>query len=138
MENQIEITPQGEYLYVQVTGTGTYESAVQMWSAIARACEQHQCFKVLGEQNLKGTVTTLEALDHPAIFKRAGITENHRIAWVDKNPRTRETTAFIRDILTNRAVGNGRLFTNIEDARRWLLGASEKPSAPLSSKQHSS
>ena len=126
MENTLTITPhlQDNYLHVDVRGVGTYENALAMWMTIAQACEQHQCFNILGEQYLLDTVTTTEAFDHPALFKKAGITIKHRIAWVDKNPRTRETTAFIRDVLTSRSVGNGKLFNDVETAKRWLLGIS--------------
>ena len=123
MENTLTITPhlQDNYLHVDVKGVGTYENALAMWVSVAQACEHYQCFNILGEQYLLDTVTTTEAFDHPALFKKAGISIKHRIAWVDKNPRTRETTAFIRDVLTSRSVGNGRLFNDVEDAKQWLL-----------------
>jgi hypothetical protein len=123
MENTLTITPhlQDNYLHVDVKGVGTYENALAMWVTIAQACEQYQCFNILGEQYLLDTVTTTEAFDHPALFKKAGISIKHRIAWVDKNPRTRETTAFIRDVLTSRSVGNGKLFNDVDAAKQWLL-----------------
>lgn len=121
MDNQITITPYQDYLHIEVTGSGTYESALMMWTTVAQACEQYQIYKVLGEQFLVETVSTSEAFDHPALFKKAGITTKHRIAWVDKNPRTRETTAFIRDVLSSRSIGYGKLFRDIETAKRWLL-----------------
>ncbi|WP_323815283.1 hypothetical protein [Cellvibrio sp. NN19] len=119
----ITITPYLEenYLHVDVQGMGNYDNAVTMWSNIAQACEQYQCYNVLGEQNLLQTVTIAEAFDHPALFKKVGITQKHRIAWVDKNPRTRNTTEFIRDVLTSRSVGTGRLFNDVESAKNWLL-----------------
>ncbi|MFC3116278.1 hypothetical protein [Cellvibrio fontiphilus] len=122
-ENNVTITPhlQENYLHVDVTGMGNYESALTLWTSIAQACEQYQCFNVLGEQYLVDTVSTPEAFDHPALFKKAGITTKHRLAWVDKNPRTRDTTAFIRDVLTSRSIGYGRLFNDLETAKRWLL-----------------
>ena len=119
----ITITPHPEenYLHVDAQGMGDYDNAVIMWRSIVQACEQHQCFNVLGEQNLLQTVTIAEAFDHPALFKKVGITPKHRIAWVDKNPRTRNTTEFIRDVLTSRSIGNGRLFNDVETAKNWLL-----------------
>lgn len=123
IEKYMKITPhlQENYLHVDIKGVGTYEAALVLWSSIAQACEQHQCFNILGEQFLIDTVSTTEAFDHPALFKKAGINFKHRIAWVDKNPRTRETTAFIRDVLTNRSVGFGKLFNDVETAKQWLL-----------------
>jgi hypothetical protein len=123
IEKHVRITPHlhENYLHVDVKGVGTYESALALWSQIAEACEQYQCFNILGEQYLIETVTTTEAFDHPALFKKAGINFKHRIAWIDKNPRTRETTAFIRDVLTNRSIGYGKLFNDTETAKQWLL-----------------
>jgi len=123
IEKYVRITPylQENYLHVDVKGVGTYDSALALWSQIAEACEQHQCFNILGEQYLIDTVTTTEAFDHPALFKKAGINFKHRIAWIDKNPRTRDTTAFIRDVLTNRSIGYGKLFNDTETAKQWLL-----------------
>jgi hypothetical protein len=124
VENRVTITPHlpENYLHVDVKGVGTYDSALHFWSSVAQACEQYQCFNILGEQYLLDTVTTTEAFDHPALFKKAGISTKHRIAWVDKNPRTRETTAFIRDVLTSRSISYGKLFNDVDTAKRWLLG----------------
>jgi hypothetical protein len=121
MEYNLSITHQHDYLHVKVSGRGSYNNALAMWREVVRNCELHQCYRILGEQHIDVTLSTAEALDYPALFKAAGITTKHRIAWVDTNPRTRETTAFIRDILANRATGNGRLFHSLEPAKGWLL-----------------
>lgn len=121
MIQEIIITPRDDYIHVAIKGTGNYDKALLLWSSIADACEKNQCYKILGEQNLMDTVSTMEAFDHPALFKKAGITQKHRIAWVDKNPRTHETTAFIGDILTNRSIVNCRIFSDFEVAKTWLL-----------------
>jgi hypothetical protein len=121
MDLDLKITPHENYLHVDVRGIGNYENAEFLWQSVVKACKQYQCYNILGEQYLLDTVSTSEAFDHPAIFSKAGITKNHRIAWVDKNPRTRETTSFIRDVLTNRSIGYGRLFNDVESAKRWLL-----------------
>jgi hypothetical protein len=104
MENTVTITPhlQENYLHVDVKGMGTYENALTLWTSVVQACEEYQCFNILGEQFLLDTVSTPEAFD--------------------KNPRTRETTAFIRDVLTSRSVGYGKLFNDVDTAKRWLLG----------------
>lgn len=121
----LKITHHGDYVHVEIRGMGTYDNAEFMWQSVVNACEQYQCYKVLGEQYLFDSVSTAEAFDHPALFKKVGITSKHRLAWVDKNPRTRETTQFVRDVLANRSVGYGRLFNDIESAKRWLLERSE-------------
>ncbi|OZY87940.1 hypothetical protein CBP51_04915 [Cellvibrio mixtus] len=106
---------------MDVRGMGNYENALFMWQSVVDACEQYQCFKVLGEQYLFDSVSTSEAFDHPTIFKKVGITKKYTFAWVDNNPRTRETTQFVRDVLANRSIGYGRLFNDADSAKRWLL-----------------
>ncbi|WP_244904510.1 hypothetical protein [Cellvibrio mixtus] len=117
----LKITPHENYLHVDVRGMGNYENALFMWQSVVDACEQYQCFKVLGEQYLFDSVSTSEAFDHPTIFKKVGITKKYTFAWVDNNPRTRETTQFVRDVLANRSIGYGRLFNDADSAKRWLL-----------------
>lgn len=128
LDYEITITHKGSYLHVNAEGLGSYEGALDLWQRIAQACEKYQCYNILGEQYLFSTLSTHEALNYPALFKKAGITSKHKVAWVDKNPRTREMTEFIRNILTNRLIGNGRLFKDLDSARQWLVGQdSEKP-----------
>lgn len=121
LEYEITISHRENYVHVLVEGLGSAEGAMDLWQQIVQACERYQCYNILGEQNLHCTVSTLDALNYPAMFKKLGITKKHRIAWVDNNPRTRETTEFIRDVLANRLMGHGRIFSDAERAKRWLL-----------------
>lgn len=121
MELDLKITAHDGYLHVTVRGIGNYENAVYFWQKIVEACNQHQCYKVLGEQYLLDSVSTMEAFDHPAMFKKLGITTKYRFAWVDKNPRTRETTQFVYDVLASRSISYGRMFNDIDSAKQWLL-----------------
>ncbi|ACE85061.1 hypothetical protein [Cellvibrio japonicus] len=121
MDYQLVITPQDGYLHVQVEGIGNYENAVAMWKQVIEACNTHGIYNILGEQYLTRTLSTSEAFDYPRLFKEVGITHKYRIAWVDNNPRTRDITEFIRDVLTSRFIGKGKLFKNVDDAKAWLL-----------------
>lgn len=122
LDYEITITHKGSYIHVNAEGLGSYEGALDLWQQVAQVCEQYQCYNILGEQYLFCNLSTHEALNYPDLFKQAGITKKHRIAWVDKNPRTREMTEFIRNVLANRLVGNGRLFKDMDSAKQWLLG----------------
>lgn len=117
----IQITPQEDYLHVVISGTSSYENAVLLWQTIAEACNQHNCFYVLGEQDMSTAISTMDAWNHQTIFKEAGINAKFIIAWVDKNPRTFEHTDFIRTVLANRDIGYGKLFSDAEKAKSWLL-----------------
>lgn len=126
MKYEMKITPENGYLHIQVTGEASYTDTLEFWQKVAKACEEHQCYKILGEQNLTKTLTTSEAIDYPKLYKKAGMNESHLVAWVDHNPRTKETTTFIHDILANRFIGKGKVFYNTEDAKRWLLRETSK------------
>ena len=121
----LSITRQEDYIEVKVSGVATYASAIHLWQSIAQTCEEHQCFKVLGEQSVKNSLSTMEAWNHQKIFREAGITSKYTIAWVDSNPHTYETTKFIRTVLHNRDIAYGKLFSDIALAKDWLLNNSK-------------
>jgi hypothetical protein len=121
MSYQLEITPEDGYMHVTVSGLANYENAREMWVKIAAACEAHHCYRVLGEQRMLNTMSTVDAFNHQKIFLELGITSKYRIAWVDHNPRTFETTDFIRTVLYNRDLGFGKLFSNMAQAKAWLF-----------------
>ncbi len=121
MASTMEITAKGDYLHVVVSGSSSYESAVILWQSIAEACNQYNCFYVLGEQDMTSPISTMDAWNHQKIFEEAGITAKFVIAWVDKNPKTFEHTKFIRQVLANRDIGYGKLFSDLEKAKNWLL-----------------
>ena len=121
MNIQIDITHHEHYLHVKVSGMGNYENALYFWKSVVDACEKYQCYRVLGEQNLLNSVTTLEAFDHPSIFKQLGITTKFQFAWVDNNPRTRDTTEFVYNVLASRSISYGKMFYDVESAKNWLL-----------------
>ena len=115
------IISRGDYVEVRVSGIATYANAVDLWQAIGLACEEHQCFKVLGEQNVPNPLSTMEAWKHQQIFLDAGIDSRYKIAWVDTNPRTYEVTNFIRTVLRNRDIAYGKVFSHFQSAKDWLL-----------------
>jgi hypothetical protein len=121
MSYEVAITPEDKYMHVVVTGLANYENARDLWEKIAAACEEHQCYRVLGEQRMINSMSTVDAFNHQKIFLDLGIGPKYRIAWVDHNPSTFETTDFIRTVLFNRDLGFGKLFSNISQAKAWLL-----------------
>lgn len=121
MNLEISVTPHENYLHIKVKGIGNYDNALYFWQKVVDACEEHQCFRVLGEQYLIDSVTTLEAYDHPTMFKKLGITSKYQFAWVDNNPRTRDTTELVYNVLASRSLSYGKMFRDVESARRWLL-----------------
>lgn len=121
MSFEINVLPDSNYVHVVATGDASYENANEMWRSIVSTCNQLQCFKILGENRLRNGLSTMDAWKHQQIFQESGVSSKMRIAWVDQNPNTFPTTEFIGQVLSNRAMINGRLFKDVEKAKLWLL-----------------
>ena len=121
MSYEVTITFEENYLHAVITGCSSYDNAVDFWQKIAATCKHHNCFNVLGEQTLDNPMPTMDAWNHQDIFLDAGITAKFLLAWVDHNPKTFEHTDFIRKVLSNRDIAYGKLFSDVEEAKSWLL-----------------
>jgi len=119
VEYNIEYT--GSLIEAHLTGTPDRESLRQVWKDIIAASEHFQCLSILGLSNLDMPVKLADAIDHQAMFLEAGVTIDHRIAWVQLNPGAYEMSEVAETILLNRGQLNGRLFTDELAARRWLM-----------------
>lgn len=120
MAVQYTIEYRDSAIEVHVSGTPDRESLSQMWKDIIAATKEHNCLYILGLSNLDQPHKISDAIHHQAIFHEAGVTIDHRIAWVQLNPEAAKTTRIAETILLNRGMLNGRLFDDEFDARRWL------------------
>ena len=116
------IEPVKGIIEVRVSGIPERASIAQMWHDIVAACDEHRCLYILGISKLDRPHKVADAIDHQAIFLEAGVTIDHRIAWVQLNPAAVEMTRLAETVLLNRGLANGRLFTEEHEARRWLRG----------------
>ena len=91
-----------------------------MWKDIVAACTQHECLSILGLSNMDQPIRLADAIDHQAIFLEAGVTIDHRIAWVQLNPDAVRMNMLVESVLLNRGLVNGHVFTNEIEARKWL------------------
>ena len=107
---------------VHSSGSPDRDSVARMWRDIVAACAEHQCLYILGVANFDSPLRVADAIDHQAIFLEAGVTIDHRIAWVQLNPEAMKMTQLAETVLLNRGMVNGRLFTDKYAARRWLRG----------------
>ena len=105
---------------VRVTGTPDRASIAQMWKDIIAASSEHRCLSILGLSDMDQPIRLADAIDHQAIFLEAGVTIDHRIAWVQMNPAAVRMNMLIESVLLNRGLANGRIFTNEIEARNWL------------------
>lgn len=120
MAAQYSIEHVNSTIEVHVSGIPDRQSVSQMWKDIIAACAEHQCLSILGLSNVDQPLKLADAIDHQAIFLEAGVTIDHRIAWVQLNPQAYAMTELAETVLLNRGMINGRLFTDELEARRWL------------------
>ena len=122
MAAQYDIDHVHSIIEVRVTGIPDRESITQMWKDIVAASTEHQCLSILGLSDMDRPLKLADALDHQAIFLEAGVTIDHRIAWVQLNPDAYAMTELVETVLLNRGLANGRLFSDEFEARHWLSG----------------
>ena len=120
MPLQYSIEHRDGAIEVRVSGVPDRQSNRQLWKDIVAATKEHGCLYILGLSNLDRPQKVADAIDHQAVFLEAGVTIDHRIAWVQLNPEAFEATRLAETILLNRGLANGRLFDDEFEARRWL------------------
>ena len=125
MSIEYSITHEGRYVEVRVRGKGDYLSTDKMWKDIAAACRKNDCHNILGIANIDAR-SAEHAYDHAAIFEAAGMTSEYRIAWVENNAPSLDTAKLVEAVIRNRGLADGRVFDNLQEARRWLLDAAAR------------
>ena len=124
MEDQFQITFEGNYIQVRLQGSEDLGVASRLWPQIREACKDNDCFKVLGIAETSSPLGTMDAYNHAELFHKLGINHQYRIAWVELNPEAYEATQFAETVLKNRGLP-GRLFADVSEAKQWLLNEAE-------------
>ncbi len=122
MQNTLNISFEGDHILVIADGDKDYRYMDRLWREMAAACEQHDCFDVLGIANTSTPVEAVDGYDLPVLFRELNIDQRYRIAWVEKNEDSRDLITFLQTVLANRGLP-GLLFETEEQAREWLLGS---------------
>ena len=123
MRDEIIVEYKGDYIYAEMHGKNNYDLSLELWRRIMAACKQYNCFNILGENFTTEELSTMDAYDHLRILEEVGITLQYRIAWVNQREETARGIEFVETVVVkNRGLANGRLFSNVEEAKRWLLG----------------
>lgn len=120
MPARYSIKPTDSLIEVRVEGVPDRASITRMWKDIVTSCKEHGCMSVLGISDMEQPVKLADAIHHQVIFLEAGVTIDHRIAWVQLNPAAVRMNILSESILLNRGLVNGRVFTNEAEARKWL------------------
>ena len=121
MSYEMSVTFQGDYVEAHSVGDKSYQTAVALWSEIRKVCGEHNCDKVLGIGESKTAMSTMEAMNHEQLFKDFAITNHYRIAWAELNQKAIGNLKFLETVLFNRGMLNGKAFSDVAEAKQWLL-----------------
>ena len=121
MKYQKSVTYMGEYIEAHSIGEKSYQTAVELWSEITKACVKHNCFKVLGIGESTKPMPVMDAFDHQKLFRDFEVTRKYKIAWVEINKNAVASVKFLETVLLNRGMLNGKLFDTVVEAKQWLL-----------------
>lgn len=121
MADDAQVEFRGDHVYVRDTASNSFADALRLWNLIARTCEKHRCYRILGESHTTVPSSVAEHFQYIELFKRVGITIRHRIAWVPHTELGKKEARFIETVLQNRGLVQSRLFETVEEARQWLL-----------------
>lgn len=121
MSGQFTVTFEDNHIQVLSDGDKNYGFAVELWTAVVEACQQHDCFNVLGIANTAEPQEAIDGYEHARLFRELGIGIQYRIAWVELSPDAVDIASFIETVLVNRGLP-GQLFATVDDAKEWLVG----------------
>jgi hypothetical protein len=123
MSYKLKIEFKGKYVQVHLSGEFRFPiDDLECWKKIVTACEKYKCYNILGESiRQHPLLSTAEAFDYQKIFKAAGIDSKYRIAWVRKVAKAHKIIKFMENVIMNRGIFNGKIFSNISQAKKWLL-----------------
>nr|NQU90861.1 hypothetical protein [Bacteroidota bacterium] len=122
MSGEININNMGTHIHVKQYGDDNYGISLDLWRKIVAACDQYQCYNILGESFTEKSLSTIDCYDHAKIFKIVGVSFKHRVAWVHHTEDPEGTAEFIDLVLKNRGLLNGAFFPGVKEATAWLLG----------------
>lgn len=118
------ISHEGSIVRVRVAGSWDYLAVDRLWRDIGATCKEFRCLNILGVSNTQNW-TDSAPYDYPAFFRAAGITPQHRIAWVQENAEAKAPTELAGAVVRNRKLASARVFESVGAAQRWLAGTAE-------------
>ncbi len=117
----MKISVESDHIRVESRGAKSIEWSRELWPAIVKTCDEHNCYRVLGITTTTKILPIMDGFDHIALFRELGINTKYRIAWVELNPAAIKNLRFVDAALFNRMLP-GRVFDSEEQAKHWLLG----------------
>lgn len=120
MIESMTIAFEGNHIRAAWKAEKSIEAAREYWTAVVVACEEYDCFKVLGISESITVMPVMDGFDHVELFHELGITTKYRIAYVELNPEAVRTVRFVDSALFNRMLP-GRAFRTEDEAKAWLF-----------------
>jgi hypothetical protein len=120
MENEFQLSYEGDYVKVVSNGEKNFPFVKKLWTAASAFCREKDCYRVLGLANTTVPINYAEAFEILDLFQQLGLREPYRIAWVELNPSAYDSVDLAELVLRLRGYP-ARLFSDVETARQWLL-----------------
>ena len=112
------------YLYALVHGEQYgYDVLAGFLREIADECIKRGFSQVLIEENISATASKDDVFRIATELPKLGFSEI-RLAYIDRFSEQKEINEYGREVAEDRGV-DVRIFTNLEEANRWLSGSSE-------------
>ena len=108
----------GDYLYTLITGQDSFSASLSYWNEIADETARRGYRRLLIHECMIGQVSARETYDLIMDLRDSAL-KDVRIAFYDENAGD----AFMNllgKLLANYSGGDVRIFSNIDDARRWI------------------
>ena len=122
MGYNIEIIPAEGYLHVVTTGEETLANMIEGWTRVAQTSRELGVSLILCEAYLEGPGRTMALFDIGEEFPKINFPRNVRVAVVCK-PSKLPDFQFAETVAVNRGAYFVRVFTDLEQAKSWLLEA---------------
>jgi len=114
------ISFEDDYIKVLSDGDKNLEFAQRLWPAVVEACNEHNCYKILGISEATSPMPVIDGYQHADLFRKLRINRKYKIAWVELNEDAKDASYFVDTVLFNRGLP-GRLFDTVLEASDWLL-----------------
>ena len=73
MKRKFSISYKGDFIQVLSDGDKDIGLASKLWTAVSDACEQYDCYKILGIANSEKPLDTIDAFEHAALFQNLNL-----------------------------------------------------------------
>ena len=108
----------GTYLYVLITGQDSFSASLSYWNEIADETARRGYSRLLVHECMIGQVSAREIYDLIMDLKNSAL-KDVQIAFYDENARD-SFMNLLGKLIANYSGGDVRIFSNLDDARRWI------------------